>query len=164
MASDPIQSFDKLILLIDLVWIWRPKFALRPLSISRYRILQNTMLMPMFWKISFVVSIDNKLFRLFHTFGCKQNVPNMLTNFSAFAANGDAQDVQPVKYFPFWAMSDIFIRNTSTRPLLLFLASTVVTTTTSNGAVNVRVVLTRGSCHRETFPIVERECVRGATA
>ena len=54
------------------------------------------MLMPMFWEVSFVVSLCNKLFSLFHSFGCEQTVSNMLTTFSAFATHGDAHGVNPI--------------------------------------------------------------------
>ena len=37
-----------------------------------------------------LIKFDNLLFRLFHTFGCKQTVSKMLTNSSAFAILGEA--------------------------------------------------------------------------
>ena len=53
-------------------------------------ILQSAMLTSMFWEDTFFIRFYNLLLRLFHTFGCKQTLSKMLTDYSAFATLGDA--------------------------------------------------------------------------
>ena len=69
----------------------------------------------MFGKVSFVVSIDNKLFWLFHTFGCKQLLSNKLSTSSAFATHGDAQGVNPVNDKTTMAFTANFLEMSTTR-------------------------------------------------
>ena len=49
-----------------------------------------------FLEVSSVVDINNKFLRLFHTFGSKQTVSNMLTTSSTFATHGDAHSAHPI--------------------------------------------------------------------
>ena len=42
--------------------------------------------------------IDQRGVTMYHTFGCKQTVSNMLTTFSVFAAYGDAHGAHPVNF------------------------------------------------------------------
>ena len=45
-----------------------------------------------------LIKFDILLLRLFHTFGCKQTVFNMLTNSYAFASLGDTHGEHSVRY------------------------------------------------------------------
>ena len=46
----------------------------------------------------FWIKFDNLLFRVFHTFGCKQTVSKMFTDSSAFATLGDTHGEHSVKH------------------------------------------------------------------
>ena len=71
---------------------------------ERYRIYGNHLVFLLNNKLTscskwypFGSNFDNLILRLFHIFGCKQPVSNILTTSSAFATHGDAHGAHPVR-------------------------------------------------------------------